>query len=56
MAQEFAHKLPEGIPSKCDTCGFRPRKQDVGIICPEMTGNEIVYHVRCYHCGMEWVD
>lgn len=56
MAQEFVHKLPEGIPSKCDFCGSKPRADDVGIIVPEMTGNEIIYHVRCYNCGEEWVD
>jgi len=55
MAKACA-KLPEGIPTKCDSCGSTPRVEDVGIILPEFTGNEMVYHVRCYHCGEEWVD
>jgi len=56
MAKECADTLPEGIPTKCDSCGSQPRVEDVGIILPEFTGNEMVYHVRCYHCGEEWVD
>lgn len=56
MAQEFAHKIPKDIPSDCDQCGYMPKLEDVSVILPEFTGNEIVYHVRCYHCGHEWVD
>jgi len=49
-------KLPEGIPSVCEKCGYRPRREDVSLVLPEFTGNEVMYHVRCYHCGLEWVD
>ena len=56
MAQDFANQIPRDIPSDCDQCGFMPKLEDVSVILPEFTGNEIVYHVRCYHCGHEWVD
>lgn len=56
MAQEFAPKLPEGIPSKCDSCGSLPKAEDVGIVDPSFTCNELMYHVRCYVCGKEWID
>jgi hypothetical protein len=49
-------KLPEGIPSDCEKCGYRPRRSDVSLVLPEFTGNELMYHVRCYNCGLEWVD
>jgi predicted Zn-ribbon and HTH transcriptional regulator len=56
MAPVFADKIPKDIPSDCAKCGYLPRLDDVAVILPEFTGNEIVYHVRCYHCGHEWVD
>ena len=56
MAQEFAHKIPRDIPTDCDQCGHMPRLDDVSVILPEFTGYDIVYHVRCYSCGHEWVD
>ena len=56
MAQEFAHKIPRDIPTDCDQCGHQPKLDDVSVILPEFTGNDIVYHVRCYSCGHEWVD
>lgn len=56
MVQEFAHKVPKDIPTDCDQCGHMPKLQDVSVILPEFTGNEILYHVRCYSCGHEWVD
>ena len=41
MAQEFAHKIPKDIPSDCDQCGYMPKLEDVSVILPEFTGNEI---------------
>jgi len=54
-------KIPIGIPTKCDECGSTPRTSDVAVVDISMGGYEpdesyFVYHVRCYHCGLEWVD
>ena len=61
MAQEFAPKLPKGIPTKCDQCGSLPKAEDVVVVDISMGGHYpdepyLVYHVRCYNCGLEWVD
>ncbi len=61
MAQEFAHKILKDIPSDCDKCGYMPKLEDVSVVDISYGGHYpdepyIVYHVRCYHCGHEWVD
>lgn len=35
----------------CPSCGYQPRKRD-----RELISEYGVVHVRCYRCGMEWVE
>ncbi len=44
------------VPTDCTQCGHMPKLEDVHVILPEFTGNEILYHVICYSCGHEWVE
>lgn len=49
MAQDFA----------CDVCGYRPRVGDRHEVILDRgfdQEGEIVYYVRCYECGNEWVE
>jgi Zn ribbon nucleic-acid-binding protein len=43
----------------CDRCGYRPRTSDAQqiILNEGLDEYEIpIEHVRCYQCGLEWVE
>lgn len=49
MAQDFA----------CDRCGYRPRRGDMHQVVLDTgldASGELVFYVRCYDCGNEWVE